>query len=194
MIRRETFLTMIVSIPLFSVTALTSFPFRITSANAAFYRLTGRQSRNLIGKSFFDLFVKETDYSPNMANFSTLKGVFCNDIVRVTTTGKRPSEEPSWEHLFDDAASSGTEEDVSLGHHDGSEERAFQEGVFCQIHIDQESNTQTTGTCSTHFCIQLSPLPFLGNSTASATTGNWNPPPPGIVHLPMPAKPRSSHW
>ena len=46
---------------------LTSFPYRIVYANRAYTKMTGKTSLDLMGESFYDLFLSEVDATPTMA-------------------------------------------------------------------------------------------------------------------------------
>jgi hypothetical protein len=148
--------------------------------------MTHRRPHHLIGASFFDLFVQESNYSPCMATCSTLEGVFSNDIVRVKAYHHRqtfPVESLSLNHLlfgpsrdiFDD------DEESLNGPNDGTTEEDGR-GVFCQIQVQ---GVPQTGSPS-YFSIRLSPLQVdetMYSRGGGATTS-------GIVYLPMPAMPR----
>jgi hypothetical protein len=62
---------------------LTSFPFRIIDANNAYKKLTGK---NVVGESFYDVFVTEGPQVPSIATCPTLfHGKFDEDLVRVSS-------------------------------------------------------------------------------------------------------------
>lgn len=193
------------SIP--TVVALTSFPFRITSVNPAFCHMTRRCSSPLIGMSFFDLFVKETNFIPCMTTCPTLEGMFTNDIVRVKSfrhprsarppmTLDPPSspqeslESSSWRlralDLFVD------NNDDSM--HGNGNEQEDETGIFCHIEVHEFPRRDTepaslSRPAPKYFSIQLSPLRGVSESLHSPRTGG-DTATSGIVYLPMPAMPR----
>ena len=63
---------------------LTSFPFRVIYANNAFLNLTGK--KNIIGDTFYSVFVNEGVRVPSIATCPTLLGKFDEDIVRVSSS------------------------------------------------------------------------------------------------------------
>jgi hypothetical protein len=161
--------------------------------------MTWRRPSQLIGMSFFDLFVKETNYVPCMTTCPTLEGMFANDIVRVKSfrhCGAHPPvvlddsqelESSSWRlralDIFD------TLDDSIYDNNDQEDDT----GIFCHIDV-REFPQQATDPASSlrptpsYFSIRLAPLRGVSESLHSSRTGGTTA--CGIVYLPMPAMPR----
>ncbi len=138
------------------------------SSNKAFLNLT-RRSHELIGSSFYELFVSESNHSPSMATTPTLLGLFNNDIVRVLA--KKQINEDSW-------LDGGNDDDMSTI---GSIGDTDETDIFCKIKID---GVPTDGANLQYFSIQLAPLQVP--KTLSLSNNNNNNLSSSIVYLPMP--------
>lgn len=181
-----------------AVLTLTSFPFRIICVNKAFSDLT-RRSHELIGSSFYELFVSESDYTPSMATTPTLLGLFNNDIVRVITkietssrgAHSRPSgqQRPTSNHLDSWVESYDSDGSSSIGSIGVEDELASLSDTFCTIRVD---GIPHDGTSMQYFSIKLSPLqiPAPSNHLAlSANNNNHNRhsfSSSSVIYLPMP--------
>jgi hypothetical protein len=65
---------------------LTSFPFRVLYANNAYQTMTGN---DIIGKTFYDIFVKEGKEGPSFGACPSLVGKFQQAIMRVQSSSKK---------------------------------------------------------------------------------------------------------
>jgi hypothetical protein len=61
---------------------LTSFPFRVLYSNSTYQRMTGDGS-SIVGRTFYDIFVKEGKEGPSFGACPSLVGQFQEDVVRV---------------------------------------------------------------------------------------------------------------
>lgn len=193
-----------------AVLTLTSFPFRIICVNKAFSDLTGR-SHELIGYSFYELFVSESDHAPSMATTPTLLGLFNNDIVRViikeestrrarssrttststtsTTNGWNNRVDP-WVEFHDSDNSSSRSSNSSIGSIGVEDEEARNSDTFCMIRVE---GIPCDGTNMQYFSIKLSPLQIPSSNTLALTNSNNNNnnnvvafSSSSVIYLPMP--------
>jgi len=142
---------------------------------------TGK-GNDIIGSSFYDLFVKESDQSPTIATTPSLLGIFNDNIVRVVArrTNSLAINGPGGdEDFFRDEQ----EDDRTFGSYADSLNDQDETSIYCRIKVQgimkrhQSKNTAlANGADLRYFSIKLSPLQIPVSSPASES----------VVYLPMP--------